>query len=1754
MPASETDQSSPAMGTVVASEASRKMKSPVKPQFRVDEEDEYFGLKRSDHAGSSPQRISPVSEEGIFESVNGGAVSDPESWQDESDTDRPSVSFRTPARSSKLAIVENANDDSSSNISPSATTAQNGSTRPRKGRKLRPRLDKTRDSLSMNYVAAKLSSLVGTGDDTTAAVDSEDGGEVSPRKDTTPRRKLKKTRSKSDTGVNPIPPMHQLIRGRMGNRKSRYSSKSVDLRGKNRDVVDDRIGSDHEAAFSDTELANAISNGEERPRRRFYIRSTTTGDILHPHNTQTNQPETPGNRFMRRISAFDHTTAPGAWKDFKKSIRANLGKRKKKQEVPKIDYEKSTELIYELVAGCPAAIILASQFQRDDRNLKRIPVLLEQIKFRLVDVSGSVGEKNRKYRLDLEYGSGPARLTWSIRKEYKDFWLLHSRLRNLTNPFQTKSKLPKFPGRHLRQSSRGRRALHTSPSHPDMENRRVSVIEDNPRSNASESVRDTRAMSLFSLSSRESSPDSRRSFSTFRQDFLSPMYSRRDNAETRQAQIEQRTSANEALLVAMEQYLKYVFQHFRFRPDANKLFQFLELSNMSIRLAPENSYHGKEGYLFIRSSSASQGWRVSHWRPNDLTQMIQRHTPKWFMVRHSYLVCVENCYETNILEVFLVDSGFKVSESRAFGSKDEDEDEHGSTPNVHISFQLENNERKIKLVAGSDKTLTMWMDSMNDMKEKTIWSKRQRFDSFAPVRKNVHAQWFVDGRDYFWAVSGAIDMAKDVIYIHDWWLSPEIYMRRPPEGNQHWRLDRLLKRKADEGVKIFVIVYRNVGNIVPIDSMYTKHSLLDLHPNIYVMRSPNQLIQNTFFWAHHEKLCLIDNTVAFVGGIDLCFGRWDTPDHVLVDDSPAAFYKQNPNPFNETQIWPGKDYSNPRVQDFVALDRPYQDMYDRKKVPRMPWHDVHMMVFGQPARDLTRHFVQRWNYLLRQKRPSRYTPLLLPPPDLTDEQIRQLDLDGTCETQILRSSGNWSLGLKEPEHSVQNAYLKAIEQSEHFVYIENQFFITSTSLENTKVENRIGDALVERIIRAHERGENWRAVIVIPLMPGFESQVDLPDGSSVRVIMQCQFYSISRGPNSIFARLHKAGIYPDDYIQFFSLRKWGKIGPNKKLVTEQLYVHAKTMIIDDRVAIIGSANINERSMRGNRDSEVACIVRDAHQIDSTMGGEPYKVGHFAHTLRMRLMREHLGIDVDQIDIIERQAEMLASKSQDGYHRESIYSDTELGGPLPNGTLNGSARKEEIIKHNDRGVDEQSVSGRGADERGADDHGVDDRGVDDSIRAAAAAAAAATNNVDDEPVNELPPANSETLAMPTEAIEMRGFNHFAGIDNIGMREKKAISMDSRVQNNVKHRLDVEGEGYDGMASMKQTHRKMLETIKEKAHLVVNNTEQAVREILAEEEVTDMETFKRRLYEKTAQTRLAIDEGRDGAPSVHFQSSASTHSQHPGAPSTVSVSANDMNSVEDGDAETDDSGEECDFEGLPTGPAKPLDPYIFADPLVNSFYYDAWLKTAERNTAIFRKVFRCQPDDQVTTWKEYKEYVKYGQRFSEQQDRLGGQWPQDQEQQQVESEKTTRAHAPLGDFSDMPPSSEKIEVPEDTEKREQDEEVIQESKAEAGQSTNTASMNGPVSESAATGHNRESNASGTHGAPSRTHTRRRRNTRSSRRYFSGDIEQILDPAEAEKILQGVRGHLVMFPADWLARELETGNWFYNLDRIPPVEIYD
>lgn len=75
-----------------------------------------------------------------------------------------------------------------------------------------------------------------------------------------------------------------------------------------------------------------------------------------------------------------------------------------------------------------------------------------------------------------------------------------------------------------------------------------------------------------------------------------------------------------------------------------------------------------------------------------------------------------------------------------------------------------------------------------------------------------------------------------------------------------------------------------------------------------------------------------------------------------------------------------------------------------------------------------------------------------------------------------------------------------------------------------------------------------------------------------------------------------------------------------KLVQEIIYVHSKLMIVDDKYVICGSANINDRSLLGKRDSEIAAVIRDEEFLESTLNGQKVKVGKYAFSLRNKIFR------------------------------------------------------------------------------------------------------------------------------------------------------------------------------------------------------------------------------------------------------------------------------------------------------------------------------------------------------------------------------------------------------------------------------------------------------------------------------------------------------------------------------------------------------
>jgi len=652
--------------------------------------------------------------------------------------------------------------------------------------------------------------------------------------------------------------------------------------------------------------------------------------------------------------------------------------------------------------------------------------------------------------------------------------------------------------------------------------------------------------------------------------------------------------------------------------------------------------------------------------------------------------------------------------------------------------------------------------------------KSHRFESFANIREKNTVKWHIDGHDYFWAMSEILDSAKECIFILDWWLSPELYLRRPPADNYEWRLDRLLQRKANEGVKIYVVVYKEVTQTMNMSSKHTKDALSALHDNVTCLRHPDHIGTDSSvqFWSHHEKVVVVDNKRACIGGLDACFGRWDTHNHPLADCHPTDFAQT---------LFPGQDYNNARVLDFQKVDNYASNQVSLLDTARMPWHDVHMTLIGPAVLDIVQHFVERWNEIKTRKYMNKaHVDWLALPHDVEAEPEEPVGRHphrerweeagrrfkqrwqgegsppddeeghspyGSCKVQVVRSVSDWSHGVLT-ENSIQMAYRQLILEANHFIYIENQFFISNTG-NYGPVKNLIAGALVERIISAAKAGQKFKVIVVIPEVPGFAGNIN--STGDIKTIMAAQYRTINRGGHSIYEEIRKAGFEPMDYIRFYHLRAYDRINapintfikqmeetsnttfhqaqiaqarlwigddgfwhqekvqikapePNAGLdqggmgvtekgkevqktveavdmpattdeareivkrfeagaargdegvadtvgqhafmdgtglkderwlgteqeerdsyVSELLYIHSKLMIVDDRRVIMGSANINDRSQKGDGDSEIALVVEDTDEIESTMNGQQYMATRFAATLRRKLFREHLGL-------------------------------------------------------------------------------------------------------------------------------------------------------------------------------------------------------------------------------------------------------------------------------------------------------------------------------------------------------------------------------------------------------------------------------------------------------------------------------------------------------------------------------------------------
>lgn len=229
------------------------------------------------------------------------------------------------------------------------------------------------------------------------------------------------------------------------------------------------------------------------------------------------------------------------------------------------------------------------------------------------------------------------------------------------------------------------------------------------------------------------------------------------------------------------------------------------------------------------------------------------------------------------------------------------------------------------------------------------------------------------------------------------------------------------------------------------------------------------------------------------------------------------------------------------------------------------WHDVSMAAHGPVAADIRAHFTQTWNAALASRAPSvcqRGARMETGPADTTSADPRLV------RTVSRPADGLARLGPKPDITEHEDALIAAIGAARQHIYIETQFFRHAP--------------LARALCRAAERVADLQLTMLVPVAP--ERVIfDGDDGLDARHGQALQVRALARCKRAFGSRM--AVVSP-------ARPRAAETGTDGHYLGAGIvYVHAKVALIDDDWGMVGSANLNGRSMRW--DTEASVVFRDA---------------------------------------------------------------------------------------------------------------------------------------------------------------------------------------------------------------------------------------------------------------------------------------------------------------------------------------------------------------------------------------------------------------------------------------------------------------------------------------------------------------------------------------------------------------------------------
>lgn len=389
--------------------------------------------------------------------------------------------------------------------------------------------------------------------------------------------------------------------------------------------------------------------------------------------------------------------------------------------------------------------------------------------------------------------------------------------------------------------------------------------------------------------------------------------------------------------------------------------------------------------------------------------------------------------------------------------------------------------------------------------------------------------YLIDAADYFEAFARAARHARHRIFIAAWDIDSRVQLER--RNSEHRQpaslgdfLNALADRRPDLNIYIlawdFPMMYLREREWLPVINLGWKtHRRVSFHLDD----------QHPIGASQHQKFVIIDDRVAFCGGIDLTKNRWDTPEH-LPGDSRRC---------------------------------------DKGAKNYAPFHDIQMIVDGQAAKALGDQFRERWQWA---------TGKSLSENEAGEDDCWPSNAAVEIEDASVGIARTLPVFKTRPEvREVETLHLDSIQAAEKYIYIESQY-LTS---------DKIGRALADRL----SDKDGPEVVLVMPLRAsGWLEQMSM-DAIRCRIVSRMQ-----------------------DADRYGRFQIYHPVSG-----TESVYVHAKVLVVDDRLAVVGSANLSNRSMGLDSECNLAVESEGRPDVESAVA-----------SLRDRLLAEHLGAKIDGV--------------------------------------------------------------------------------------------------------------------------------------------------------------------------------------------------------------------------------------------------------------------------------------------------------------------------------------------------------------------------------------------------------------------------------------------------------------------------------------------------------------------------------------------